>query len=829
MSSSSEVSSPISAQNVGLDALLVAIGALVLHLGIVLLWPIGKFGKYTLAAELRLADQLPTERLVDFSPLYLELCTLVRRLFGSSDLWLSALHHAMASTAVGIFYLLLRHRFGRPLAFFGAALLALDRRLLIYGPIFEPEAPMLLLVLAFTLAVVGLPAEGNKSRTHRAGPTWVAGLLAALAIATRPTFLPLFLLVPAFSWLDHFRARRASSSGPSARRVLVSSLLFLAPILLMMALLGWRAALATGSAGAPVMNPGTVFFEGNHPVSMGTSAIYPPSVFALAQQDRTAPDSAHEHYRTVARADDDRGIGGKTPEVAGILDIAGVNSSWSARARAYLSDHPREALKRILLKLRYSVHGFAWHDLAAARAYDLYLPMPTLSFALLAALALAGMAIESSHIRGRPQLDRLALLFYGFAAVQWVAILVFYVSSRQRLGLVPAFLFFALVAVESLLRKKRRSLVLGLAVILGMAGSIPDDAMLDEHYRNRREMALRPALAELRQALEQKPAAHLETEIVDTLALAPHVRHQVAPAFLPSQPLSLEERLAARQTKALAVAPDSDFVSVAFDLADLWLETGRHADVVTLMAPLAEADRRIYRGGQQPSTAHFYLGRALVLSDERAHGIAVLKMGLETAPGDAFLLAEIHALEDDPASGEQLERYYGAVDARWLTARALYAHGLFERAALAFASVRNLLPELRPALVGLAASAGRLGRLDEAMEALRAAHRLGLEPVMYADAIIDLAADWAAAHPGDPAVQAEAASILFQHGRLFDAHRLVLAIDVGAAPPPVGERIGMLRQRLEGALASWGHVADGPESDEGRGEDGGEDGDGGGP
>lgn len=779
-----------------IEAAAVGLGTLLVHLWVQARWPIGRFLKYPRAAELRLAGELPAERLTDFSPLYLELCTLLARVFDDPQAWLGGLQLAMVGLGVACFYRILLCRFGRSGALVGAALLAFDRRLLIYGRIFEPEAPMLLLVTAFVLVIARVPARPDA--WPRAA---LAGLLAALAIATRPTFLPLFLLVPGLFVLDLWRSdEKTAASSPWARLrpALWPSVAFLAPVGIVLLALALRAASITGSATTPVMNPGTVFFEGNQPLSMGTSAIYPPGVLGAGRPDDGAPDSAHENYRRVARA---------VAEPDTTLSVAEVNAFWSGRARAFFADYPDQALDRILRKLRYSVHSFAWHDLPASRGYDLYFPWPSLPFALLAALALAGMALESSRFGRRPVegvLDRTALLYYGLAAAQWATLLVFYVSSRQRLGLVPAFLFFALVALEAVWQGRRRWAILGVAAVLTVTGSLPDDAMLDERYRDRLESALRPGLAALQRSVaEGTPAALSRDRLVGVLAIAPFARGAIYPAFVPSQPLTLAERIAARTEKALAVASETEVVPVAFDLASLWLEIGRYDDVVELMTPLAEADRIVYRGGRGPSTGHFFVGRASILGGREGAGRRWLERGLERHPGDAFLLAELYALTDDAQLGQQLERYYGGFDARWLTAGALHAQGQWQRAAVAYASVVDALPSFRPARLGLASSLGRLGRLDEGMEHLRAANALGLEPVAFADGITELVQRWADSRPEEPFAQAEAASILFQFGRLFDArHRLegpalALGAELDRSHPGLRSRVDALRQRIQ--------------------------------
>ncbi|MEM6796065.1 MAG: hypothetical protein AAF725_18965, partial [Acidobacteriota bacterium] len=214
------------------------------------------FRKYSVAAERFLTGELPAERLLDFSPFYFALTLLAERLTGDADFWLTLLQGALASAATGGVYLLLARRFPATWASAGALIFLLDRQFLVYLRILEPET----LLLALLLGVILLLDD------PRPAATLACGAMAAGCLATRPTFLVAFLLVPLY-----FRMRRP---GSWPRR----SLLFLAPVLLAIVALGLYGRAAGGSLRAPVMNPGTVFFEGNQPLSRGTSARYPPLV-----------------------------------------------------------------------------------------------------------------------------------------------------------------------------------------------------------------------------------------------------------------------------------------------------------------------------------------------------------------------------------------------------------------------------------------------------------------------------------------------------------------------------------------------------------------------
>ncbi|MCG8461568.1 MAG: hypothetical protein MI919_35250, partial [Holophagales bacterium] len=111
-------------------ALFVAMVALGVQLGLYLGYSLVPFRKYTVAAAQALRGDLPDERLLDFSPFYLELAVLARRIFENPEPWLSGLHFALLAVASGAFFLLCRRRFSLPLALLGAGLLIFDRHVL---------------------------------------------------------------------------------------------------------------------------------------------------------------------------------------------------------------------------------------------------------------------------------------------------------------------------------------------------------------------------------------------------------------------------------------------------------------------------------------------------------------------------------------------------------------------------------------------------------------------------------------------------------------------------------------------------------------------------
>lgn len=764
----------------------VALAVLLLHGGLAVLIPLPSyFRKYALAAEHRLSGVLPIERLMDFSPLYFRLSVLAERLLPHPEAAVHWLQVVLGAISTGLLYGLLRHRFATPLALAVTAVFAIDRHLLVYERILEPEALMLFFLLAFLYCVeVDRPV--------------LAGLFAALSLATRPILLPVFLLTPLY-----FRLHAGEHPG---RPWWWRSLGFLAPVLAMSLLLMARAWTVTGDPRTPMMNPGTVFFEGNNPLSQGTSAIYPPIVLELVRHAGDVPDSAHLFYRTVARADAGRE-----------LSIAGVNAYWSARATAFLRAEPGRWLRLLREKLVRAFHGFRWHDVPTAWHYERRIPIPTVSFALVSSLALIGLLFEVRKWRH-------SLLLYAAGFVQLGVMLAFYVSARQRMVLVPIALYFAAAGVERMLASGRRGLLLGLlAAMMSLVFLLPDDLMRDESYRRRGYLETDRLLHESREKTDNEPIARHVDLAVAAIASAPWWLDWLRPAYFPSEGESLEGRLA----DALAERPRDLFAASAdFDRAAVLIEAGRMAEAERLLVSLIENDAVVYRGGRQPSDPRLLLGRVHALQGEDECARALLESALERSPGDPFALAELIALSPDDEAHDRalLDAYWSRLDAEYLLGRAYLRHGRPREALEAFRFVADRLPEYREVRVLAAAALADLGRYEKGAREYLEASRIRLEPIVAGPRIAELFRRWAQANPERPDVGFYAVQVLHQHGYFREALALLEGLEL---PPAMSVAAQQERRRIAEAIATqvpWpssrprrGSRAPGPESAAGRG------------
>jgi hypothetical protein len=396
----------------------------------------GYFAKYTTFADRILAGQMPRDRLADLSPGYLWLVVALRRL-GLDFRAIRALQIAMVSLA-GLSCAVAARRFGWIAIVASAAFVIGSRGALVCATEVEPETVILLLNALVILTLSASEGEGS---------VWAGGALLGLSAICRPVAL---LVAGALrSW-----------------RILVAVLVpVVAMVLVNIAITGE----------AVLMDPGTVFYEGMNPSAAGYEGVQPRIVNDLERTNRE-PDFLHVAYRLVASISEQR-----------TLTRAESNRFWTAKALAFARTYPAAALRLTLRKCWFALHSYEAYDLVTmARKDRLLARLPVfVPFGVLVALAFAAIALMSCRALARELGERAAhdgrvvdasalpaaSLTLGvtktavtFALAGGVAMIVFYVTARQRNAIVPAMAVLAAIGLTEIV--KRRHVVAAIAVVV---------------------------------------------------------------------------------------------------------------------------------------------------------------------------------------------------------------------------------------------------------------------------------------------------------------------------------------------------------------------------
>ncbi len=727
----------------GRDVVVVAVLALLslLFHGYVVarVLPAGEqFTKYPAAAERLLSGRMAAERVFDFSPLYLGIHVAARQLFADPAPAVQGLQLLLVTATGALLFFLMRRFVPLGVAAAGMLAFALSPSVIVHAHVFEPEACVLFLLTGLCL----LLAKPSPPRLL------AAGALFGLLLLARQNYLPLFL-APLL----------ALGRGVGWRRRLVGSAVFALPALAALFVLWSRSAPVQGGLPAVVMNPGQVFFEGNNPLANGQSAVYPPLVEELQAEFSDEPDYAHEVYRVLAR---------RTRGAA--LTVREVNRFWAGKAGNYLVDHPLRYLRQVAVKAGLAFHGHLQHDLLVSWLDARRLRergVPGFPFALLSSLALVGLLLGASAWRSH------LVLYLAFAG-QFAAMLFFYVSERQRVGLVPLFVFFAGLAVAWALRSRRAAVAVTLAALAGTALLSRPLVMVQERSRaweayDATTLALERAVA-LR-AQDDLGAASREN--ARALAESPLALDRIRLAGL-----WFGERGFVRSALAALPRETPPEPASRFDRALLLLESGDPDGAESLLLALERQGHRILRGSDTSSTVGFQLARCALRRGDRAGAVRRLEGALAVAPGDPYLLAHLLALTGEERYGEQLFRYYDDIDGAFLLGRAHLEAGNLEQAGRAFEYLAQVLPECSRARVYLAAALGLQGKDEAAAEVFLGTIARSRDPVLLEDEIVELFLRRMRSDPADARKAEEAARVLARYGRFAQAaaiHRGLLA------------------------------------------------------
>jgi tetratricopeptide (TPR) repeat protein len=654
--------------------------------------PSSRLVKYPHAAELYLKGKLQGERVLDFSPLYLQLNVSLKKLNAHVSI-LSWIHIVCVALSTGLLFQLLRNHFRLWIAIAGTAVFLIDRNLIVYTHIFEPEPFLLLFIVACTYFAT--------LKTPRAA--FAAGVCFGLAILTRPNFVPVFLAIP-----FHYKF---TSEGTMWRK---KTLLFLIPALLCVGGIWARNAKILGHFSPFVMNPGTVFYEGNNPNSWGMSAVYPPVLNQLSMRYTKEPDYHHELYREFARRIT------RSP-----LGLADINSYWSAKARNFLIDYPQRTMRLTATKILHVFHSFQWHDLSVAYAAERALEDSwffSVPFALTSALCIAGLWVLRSEWKNY-------LLFYSIFFSQFLVMAAIYVSARQRTAILFLFVFFACAAIDRIFVKKTtHKWILILIAVLSISLHVRTDMMLEERHL---WDSIRQSNVHLSESYRLRNQGRLQEAAIESArALA------VAPALIDSRrPANLHFDQRGLVLNSLRFARN---VSNAqrMDQALLLMEAGRIQEAQQIFGHLYEIGYNLKRDDYQSSELQFYLAKCAFKREDFQKAVDYLEKAIRSSPGDPSSVAYLSALTGREEYKRQLQRYFDEIDVAYFLGKANLETGKPQEAVRYFQYLTAMLPEFRPGFLYLASAFGESGNYEEAATQYRNAISLGPDPVFFEKTIL---------------------------------------------------------------------------------------------
>lgn len=632
-------------------------------------FPQGYFMKYP-----ALIDEIQgesTERALDGSFGYLSFHKGCRWIFGEDLRWTLLIQLALGSFSVLLIASIGTRLFGAAVGCAAGIMAACYESFLIYDDVFEPECLLMFLTLLWLRMFLD-----DRSRSATLA---IAGLAYGAAVVTRPTLVLIFLFVAAY-----IRAR-------SRKKLALFALATLPPILGLVHH-NWRNT--SGQLSAITMSPGQVFYEGNNPLSRGTLSAYPLVLKEVEAQHKQMSDYAHPLYRQIARG-----------AVGASASVAECNRYWTGLSLAFIRDEPRAWLRIELNKLRFLFSAFEAHDVEhAALSQEAAGGYPLIRFPFVAALGLVGLILAvREQTDAQPRRATLLLLLpvlTCFAAAN----LIFYVSARQRLHMIPPliiFAAFAMVSVAGAFRKRAYGYLLASLAATGLIYAAvlqqPPEADALGYMRRTSIVAGR----HYRAAISTTDPILRRNHAISAVAAAPYIFDKLRPAGVLYDRSFYE-----------AVVQFASEEAAHHDLGLTMLLAGDHPAARRVFADAAPT----YRFYLAPSTPEYYAGVCLEREGDAERALEAYGRSLALFPGcpwtlsrRADLLRRLGRGDDAAADVDSLMRWHDAATANMLLGLAAYDAGGWNESAGRFTEVLRILPDYIKARIFLAAALRRAG------------------------------------------------------------------------------------------------------------------------
>jgi 4-amino-4-deoxy-L-arabinose transferase-like glycosyltransferase/Tfp pilus assembly protein PilF len=380
------------------------------------------------------------------APLYPYFLALLAWITGSSIFWTKLLQSLVCIGTAFFLYRLADRLFGRTTALVAGLMYAF------YGPFLFYETMFLIPVVFLFLLVWGM-YRLVAYRESMSFKTWLAtGLVFGLAAVSRPNVLLVipFLMLWLFFIGSKTRAVWTRIKVPLALAVGVIAVII--PVTV-------RNAVVTGDFILISSQGGVNFYLGNNEYANGLSMLMP-------EVDMTDESLTWRQFIPLTKAAAEKETGRE-------LSPAEQSAFWTRKALNFIRNNPGKFLELVWRKTVYLLNGFEnsdnfdiYYERIKSRLYSLLLwKSPVFfPFGILLPLTLVGVYVR------RKEFSRL-LPLYMFIIAYAPSIILFLVTARHRLPLVPFMLIIAAAGVVKLVQvwKKlsRRQLIIPLILFVG--------------------------------------------------------------------------------------------------------------------------------------------------------------------------------------------------------------------------------------------------------------------------------------------------------------------------------------------------------------------------
>lgn len=507
------------------------------------------FLKYPGAAKTIADGTLQGPRVLDFSPLYLDLHRFAYWAGVSKTNTLQVIQCLLGALAALLVFAIGVHALGLASAVIAGLVTALSLDMAVYSLVLDADTTLVVMVL-LSLWLLRADVRGRGRLLRPAA----SGLALGLAIAARPTawlFFPVVLL-------------QCHRTTREKRGLLAFLALF---VVVQVGLVARGHALGGGTD--HVMSPWQVLHTGNNPMTEG---LYLPDRLVRdveAELPPTEPAIGHRVYRTLA--------------VAAGYPETDPDRFWLDLTLRFAAAYPGRVATLLGQKVLAIGQPHNGHDNTHAEALDdIFSRWNLLGTSLLVPLGLAGLVL------GWRRLWPLALVALGQALV----CVVFFVSARYRLMMVPCLALGAAGLLQRLCALARdlwrnprvwrscRSVLVAAAVAAGLAllFRLPlPPGYFEAQARDLRQRA-NVAYLDAEGPLREHRLVHAARKLAESLYIAPWHHARLPVPRVPFDPSS-SARLQILKARHAAHASDDPWawlrVGWLAELAGRWSEASR--------------------------------------------------------------------------------------------------------------------------------------------------------------------------------------------------------------------------------------------------------------
>jgi tetratricopeptide (TPR) repeat protein len=385
-------------------------------------------------------------------PLYPYFLALLLKITGSDLFWTRLIQMIISAGSVSLAYLIGREYFTDRVARLGSIFFALYAMTIFY------DAMLLIAVIFMFLNLAGLLIVVRNRDHPRRLPYFLAGVVFGLSAIARPNILLVVICLAVWMAL---RFRKQLKRRP----LILLILLFLIGVGLPIAPVTLRNYLVADDLVMISSQGGVNLYLGNNMAAEGLTMMM-PEIFL----DPSIPVT--KFNPTVSKYAE--------KEMGRPLKASEVSAFWSDKARRFIYEHPGRFLGLTFKKFVYFFSGFENSDqvdiynfrqyssLFSILMFDYGLKMP---FGLFGPLGLVGMGL---CFRRRREFTLPLLFFWAYIP----SVVLFLVTARHRLPVIPILVFFAAFAVvflwDTIRRKdwKKARLPLAAMVILLVLSNI---------------------------------------------------------------------------------------------------------------------------------------------------------------------------------------------------------------------------------------------------------------------------------------------------------------------------------------------------------------------